>query len=112
MLGVGQLLLHLLLELLDLLLQLLFLLKDLLNSLLQLLLLVVGCGLLSQDGLLELLKDEIIIANVFSFSQISEQTCSWVTFLCKSASCCWLCTAFCCRAASVAWFCCFSWRCC
>lgn len=61
MLGVGQLLLHLLLELLDLLLQLLFLLKDLLNSLLQLLLLVVGCGLLSQDGLLELLQDEIIM---------------------------------------------------
>ena len=112
MLGVGQLLLHLLLELLDLLLQLLFLLKDLLNSLLQLLLLVVGCGLLSQDGLLELLNDEIIIADVLSFSQISKQTCSWVTFLCKSASCCWLCTAFCCRAASVAWFCCFSWRCC
>ena len=61
MLGVGQLLLHLLLELLDLLLKLLFLLKDLLNSLLQLLLLVVGCGLLSQDGLLELLKGWIII---------------------------------------------------
>ena len=47
MLGVGQLLLHLLLELLDLLLKLLFLLKDLLDTLLQLLLLVVWRGLLS-----------------------------------------------------------------
>ena len=46
-LGVGELLLHLLLELLDLLLKLLFLLKDLLDTLLQLLLLVMWRGLLS-----------------------------------------------------------------
>ena len=57
MLGVGQLLLHLLLELLDLLLQLLLLLQDLLDALLQLLvLLVVRGGLLGQDRLLQLLQ--------------------------------------------------------
>ena len=57
MLGVGQLLLHLLLELLNLLLQLLFLLQDLLHSLLQLLmLLVMSCCLLGQNGLLQLLQ--------------------------------------------------------
>ena len=50
---------HLLLELLDLLLQLLLLLQDLLDPLLQLLLLVVGCGLLGQDGLLQLLHGYI-----------------------------------------------------
>ena len=54
MLRVGQLLLHLLLKLLDLVLQLLFLLHDLLDALLQLLvlLLVRSCRLLSQNGLL------------------------------------------------------------
>ena len=57
MLSVGQLLLHLLLELLDLLLQLLLLLEDLLDPHLQLLLLlVVRGGLLGQDVLLQLLE--------------------------------------------------------
>ena len=57
MLGVGQLLLHLLLELLDLLLQLLLLLQDLLDPDLQLLLLlVVRSRLLGEDVLLKLLK--------------------------------------------------------
>ena len=56
MLGVGQLLLHLLLELLDLLLQLLLLLQDLLDPDLELLLLLVVRGrLLCEDVLLQLL---------------------------------------------------------
>ena len=58
MLGIGQLLFNLLLKLLNLLLKLLLLLKNLLNSLLQLLLLIVGRGLLGEDGLLKLLKSE------------------------------------------------------
>ena len=56
MLRVGKLLLHLLLELLDLLLQLLLLLQDLLDPDLELLLLlVVRGGLLGEDVLLQLL---------------------------------------------------------